>query len=162
MILLTGVDSLLESIYLKDGLTEVSSNADIIVNPKSTMYVNKLIWVNRPEVSLDILDELSKYNTIKSRIKLDREIDYKFIPYRTDRIKNIKLKFGEISEKTVTRDNIDDIIIYGDSVEFITNPPRNFELVSTDSRVTVFELYMLIISNLINYELQGDHTLQME
>ena len=47
MVLLTGLDSIIESLYLDERLTEHSRDGNILVNPVSISYViNKVIIIN--------------------------------------------------------------------------------------------------------------------
>lgn len=81
MILLTGLDSIVESLYLKIPITDKFKDSTIIVNPDSITYLSKkTIIISKLNYSLDNINMLlSNGNTIISRIFINDSI--KFIPY---------------------------------------------------------------------------------
>lgn len=149
MILLTGVDSIIESIYLGEILSEDKFKANVVVNPDNPFFKNKIIWINNPNYNLDILAELGKYNTIKSRIKINNaNFTYKYIPYRSDRIRRIKLKPIIDNNCNLVYDNIENIIIFADPKGvYATILPKDFNLTSASSSLSAFELYLTLINN---------------
>lgn len=69
MILLTGLDSIIESLYLDERLTEYSREGDILVNPVSITYVvNKTIIINHKNYPIDNIKYLLLKNKVISRI----------------------------------------------------------------------------------------------
>jgi hypothetical protein len=68
MILLTGLDSIIESLYLRDGLTCTFKNCTIVVNPTSSYVANKVVIINLMNYPSNKIDELlANNNTIISR-----------------------------------------------------------------------------------------------
>lgn len=152
MILLTDASSIIEAIYLDQRLVNSRSEARIIVNPDNPYYSGKTIWVNSPHYDLSVLSELSKFNDIKSRIRLNNaHFNYKFLPYRNDRIKNIKINLYESSGYNINKLDMTHAILFTDfNGKLATKPPLNLEHIETRSNLTSYELYMIIIENSLN------------
>lgn len=94
MVLMTGLDSIIESLYLKENLTNKVKIGNIIVNPVSTYLVNKTVIINKKYYPFEYIDELiSNKNIIISRFNLDRD-DIIFDPYEL-RINNNIMCLGK-------------------------------------------------------------------
>lgn len=148
MVLLSGVDSIIESIYLGRGLTENSFEATVIVNPDQFYYENKIIWVNSPNYDLGKLSELSKSNVIKSRIKLEgADFKYTYTPYRSDRIKRLNIKVNVESDDVVSDNDTSRIIIYHDTEgNLATTLPKCISLDTGEYKGTSYYwLYLRLI-----------------
>lgn len=152
MILLTDASSIIEAIYLDQRLVHSRNEARIIVNPIDPYYSGKTIWVNSPHYDLSVLNELSKFNCIKSRVRLNNaHFDYKFLPYRNDRINNIRINLYESSGYDINRLDMTHTILFTDfDGKLATKPPLNLEHIETRSELTSYELYMIIIENSLN------------
>lgn len=70
MILITGLDSIIESIYLREELTCSSKSSNIVVNPVSSYIVRKTIIINSINYPTNLIDELIGHNTIISRFDI--------------------------------------------------------------------------------------------
>lgn len=88
MILFSGVDSVLESIYTGIPLTDRMSNATILVNPETITYLSKKICIltktyNKTEILI------KNDNTVVSRVTQDFMEGVKFDPYLPKLFENI-------------------------------------------------------------------------
>lgn len=148
MILLTDAASIIESIYLGEGLSVNKFDSKIIVNPDNPFYMNKNIYVNTENYDLSILSELSKNNVIKSRIKLNNAtFKYTLVPYRSDRIKRISIKKLGESDYSASRYDLSKLIIFKDTLgNFATILPKDIKNNSAKN-ITAFELYLSIVKS---------------
>ena len=82
MVLLTGLDSIIESLYLDERLTEHSRDGNILVNPVSISYViNKVIIINHKYYPIDNIKILLN-NRNKVITRVNYEVDgVKYDPY---------------------------------------------------------------------------------
>jgi hypothetical protein len=72
MILITGLDSIIESLYLKDDLTSNSKKANILVNPVGSYVIGKTIIINLKGYSSSRITELlDNKNTVICRFDTD-------------------------------------------------------------------------------------------
>lgn len=71
MILITGLDSIIESLYLRDDLTSNSKKSDILVNPVSSYVIGKTIIISLKRYPKSRIDELlDNKNTVISRFNV--------------------------------------------------------------------------------------------
>lgn len=151
MILFDGPSSIIESFYLYSGLTENRFEADQIVNPDRVIYKNKTIWVNSPNYDLGLLAELSKFNTIKSRLKLSNaKFDYQYTPYRIDRINRLKFNILGKSEYEINRNDISNIVIFESAPGNLATILPSYDKSALKIKrhdMSAYELYLMIIEN---------------
>lgn len=68
MVLMTGLDSVIESLYLREDLSTKIKDSDIVVNPMSTYIAKKVVIINKKYYPSTYIDELlSNDNTLVSR-----------------------------------------------------------------------------------------------
>lgn len=80
MILFSGLDSVLESIYTDNQLTERMSNVDILVNPESITYLTgKICILTKKHKNLDLLGRNG--NTIITRVRCNEGPGIIYDPY---------------------------------------------------------------------------------
>lgn len=110
MIHLEGLDSIIESVYLSEGLSNKLGVSNIFVNPDNIKYIaNKLVIIsdtNYPVENVDIL--LNNNNKIISRIFIDNE-QVEVQPYIiriNDRIMWNGRRLNEVSD-------LDDLLLQG-------------------------------------------------
>lgn len=113
MVLMTGLDSIVESLYLKDNLTYLSKSASILVNPVSSYISKKVIVINRKNYPLSYVDELiDNKNIVISRFDIGRK-DVLVHPYElrmNESIMPLGKKVEVISDDTYDKvDHIFDI-----------------------------------------------------
>lgn len=72
MVLMTGLDSIIESLYLRDRLTYLIKESNILVNPVSPYLIGKTIIINLRNYPTEYIDELISYNnTVISRFDIN-------------------------------------------------------------------------------------------
>ena len=68
---MTGLDSIIESLYLKEKLTCSSKASDILVNPVSSYIIGKTIIINLKSYPISYINELlDNKNTVISRFDI--------------------------------------------------------------------------------------------
>lgn len=71
MVLMTGLDSVIESLYLKEELSSKMRDCNIVVNPTSSFVANKTVVINSKYYPTEYIDELiENRNTVISRINM--------------------------------------------------------------------------------------------
>lgn len=71
MVMMTGLDSVIESLYLKEELSSKMKNCNIVVNPVSSFIANKVVIINSKYYPSEYIEDLlSNRNTVISRINL--------------------------------------------------------------------------------------------
>lgn len=69
--MMTGLDSVIESLYLKEELSSKLKDCNIVVNPVSSFVARKVVVINSKYYPSQYIDELiSNHNTIISRVNL--------------------------------------------------------------------------------------------
>lgn len=127
MVLMTGLDSIIESLYLKEELTSKQKLGNIIVNPVNTTYlINKTIIINHKYYPSSYIDELiDNRNIIISRFDIndDRVI---VDPYELRINDNIQVLGNEI--EVVNEDMYENINhVFDGKVLYYPKPKRYFE-----------------------------------
>lgn len=153
MILFNGVNSVIEALYLNDKLSNKVHDSNIIVNP-DRLYKNKLIWINTPNYDLSLLEKISEYNQIKSRLKIPNAgFDYQYIPYRNDRIKKLTIDIAGKVNYSINKYDLSKLILFNTtSGNIATKLPNYNQLDINNARShcnTAYDLYLLIIENSI-------------
>lgn len=108
MILITGLDSIIESLYLRDDLTSNSKKSDVLVNPVSSYVIGKTIIINLKGYPRTRLDELiDNQNTVISRFDLndDRVIVDPYELRMNDSIHPLGTKVNVINEEMYDKVN---------------------------------------------------------
>lgn len=74
MVLMTGLDSIIESLYLKEELTCSAKLNNILVNPMSSYLIKKTVIISLKSYPIGYIKELlDNKNTVISRFKVDDE-----------------------------------------------------------------------------------------
>lgn len=108
MVLITGLDSIIESLYLRDDLTSNSKKSDILVNPVSSYVIGKTIIINLKGYSRNRITELlDNKNTVICRFNIndDRVIVDPYELRMNESIMPLGMKVNLINEEMYDKVN---------------------------------------------------------
>lgn len=140
MVLLTGLDSVIESLYINEKLTEHPRDGNILVNPVSITYVvNKTIIINHKYYPIENIKYLLNKNKVITRIDLGVEGSI-FDPYLL-RI-NEYIKTSNEIVNIINEDSYMSVDHKFDGINLYYPKPRSFYDHKVKSELTVIGYLM--------------------
>ena len=138
MILFSGVDSILESIYTGIPLTDRMANATVLINPSTITYLSKKICILTKTYDSELSEILVKNNnTVISRVTQENMAWIKYDPYLPKLFENIiwngdyiRLITPETYDNCIefTYNSVTNVLSYPKPIEYFGEVQENGEV----------------------------------